>query len=181
MPISVHVQSILPSAPAKNFLFIVNTMTPIPSTLMLNHLLWWQPSSKSQSSHLGYHNSFLTGLPVTTCSITIVCSSHPKATLTLLRQKSNHVTPLKTLQNPTEEPIQSMSLSWPHLLPQPSVSLFFSQTGHVTVSQTLARYSFRDFPLANPSACNAFLLDIWILLSLLYSVGHSEILCILLL
>lgn len=31
-------------------------------------------------------------------------STHPIVTLTLLRQKSNHVTPLKTLQSPVHEP-----------------------------------------------------------------------------
>lgn len=34
-----------------------------------------------------------------------VYSSHTIVTLTLLRQKSNHVTPLKTLQSPANEPI----------------------------------------------------------------------------
>lgn len=39
------------------------------------------------------------------CSVTRLFFTHPIVTLTLLRQKSNHVTPFKTLQSPANEPI----------------------------------------------------------------------------
>lgn len=73
------------------------------------------------------------------------------------------------------------------LSPTTTLRLTLLQTGHVTVSQTLACSSVRDFPLANLFACNAFPSDIWmvcsvtILLSLLFTLWHSEILYILLL
>lgn len=117
-----------------------------------------------------------------------VYSSHTIVTLTLLRQKSNHVTPLKTLQSPANEPIYNHCY-YPDLISyhNPSDSFSFSHIDRVTVSQTLACSSFRDFPLANPFAWNTFPWDIWIacsvtiLVSLSFSPRHSEILYILLL